>query len=235
MTSNNGRWSKSSEERDILLFELSTELMGCSDNGVAEISDIGVEITSTHEIAVQVYNLEADTEDYYTAIPLNILSTDYYGVSMSAVNEISELIIIATENGTIVDLTLPSFTTAQVTLNSDTKSAGETLSFTLQKREAFHVAVTDSSVAESVVGMKVHSSKPVSVISGNRKYMNDHLADAIPPISKLGKHYVLIPADPEGDGRATTYVIQATTDGDTVVTQYLTSTTTQNFTYVKII
>ena len=230
-----GSESKLSENQEPVVFDLRTELMGCSDDGIAEIGNKGVEITASHEVAVLVCNRESDTEDCYTAFPLDVLDTDYYAVSKPAANEVSELMIIATDDSTNVDLTLPSFTGVTVSLDSVSKSAGETLSFTLQKRETFHLAIESPSSAESVVGYKIHADKPVSVISGNRKYVNDHMAEQIPAKSKLGKHYVLTPADPTGDGRTTTYIIQATVDGVTTTVSHYISSGVQTYTYVPII
>ena len=110
MTTVYGSETKLSENQELLVFQLHTELMGCSDDNVAEIGDKGIEITASHEVAVLVCNRESDTEDCYTALPLDVLDTNYYAVSKPAVNEISELMIIATEDSTNVDLTLPSFT-----------------------------------------------------------------------------------------------------------------------------
>ena len=227
-----GSETKLSENGELQVFDLHTELMGCSDDNVAEIGNKGIEISASHEVAVLVCNRESDTEDCYTALPLDVIDTEYFTISRPSVNEISELMIIATEDSTNVDLTLPSFTGLTITLNNTSKSAGETLTFTLQKRESFHLAVHSASLSESVVGFKVQSDKPVSVISGMRKHVNDHMAEQIPGNSKLGKHYVLTPADPFEDGKTTTYIIQATVGGvDTTVTQY-TDSGNQNFTYV---
>ena len=121
-----------------------------------------------------------------------------------------------------------------VTLDNVSKGAGETMSFTLQKRGTFHLAVHSSSTAESVVGFKIQSNKPVSHISGMRKHVNDHMVVQVPGNSQLAKHYVLTPADPMADGRTTIYIIQATVAGvDTTVTQY-TNSGNQSYTYVPI-
>ena len=226
VTSQFGSVSRSAVNRDILTFPLSTDLMGCSENGIAEIDDKGVEINSTHEISVQVYNRESGSEDYYTALPVDILSTRYTSISKGATGEVAELMIIGTDADTAVDLTLPAYTHAQVTLNSDTISAGETLSFTLQDREAFHLSVPNYSVS----GFHINSTKPVALITGDRKDVNDHSVDQVPPESELGKHYVLVPANPADDNRDTTYIIQAIADGNTIVSRYLSSTTMQNYT-----
>ena len=214
-----------SENQDVMVFDLPTELMGCSDGGEAEIADKGVVITSTHEVTVQVYNRETDTEDCYTAWPIDVLVTDYVAVSNPATNEISELMIAAPEDNVNVDLTLPAYTSLTVTLNGESKSAGEVLSFSLQSREVFHLSVSSAATAESVVGFKIHADKPVAVFSGKRADSGDHQAEQIPGLTKLGTRYVLTPADPIADGRSTTYIIQATADGDTLVTRYLGTST----------
>ena len=71
---------------------------------------------------------------------------------------------------------------------------------------------------------------PVALITGVRKDVNDHSVDQVPPEKELGKHYVLVPANPADDNRDTTYIIQAIADGNTIVTRYLSSTTMQNYT-----
>ena len=132
---------------------------------------------------------------------------------MPTINDASELMIIGTENETSVSLSIPATTTLSVTFNGTTSSAGDTVSFTLNEFQTFHLAVSSSSVEESVTGYQVTSDKAVSVISGNRRYSDDHLVDQLSPVTQVGDHYILTPADPLGDGRLTTYIIQAVEAG----------------------
>lgn len=166
------------------------------------------------EIGVLVCNEETGTADCYTALPVDITSTEYYTTSMLAENEASELMIIAQEDGTNVDITIPSSSTHVITHDSVTTNAGETLTVELNTLETFHLSQTLSDPALSHMnGYHITSDKSVSVISGNRNYASDHLAEQIPPITKFGTHHILIPVDISSDGRSTTYIVQAVLDG----------------------
>lgn len=214
---------------------LPADLMGCSDGGAAEIEDIGVEINSYEmEIGVLVCNVETGSADCYSALPVDITGKEYVTTSMFAANEASEMMMIGQEDGTAVQIAIPASSTQTITLNGSQTSAGSTLSITLNKRQAFHLAQTSSSATYSHVnGYFITSDKSISVISGNRKFANDHLSEQLPPTSKLGTSYVLTPADPMGDSRVTTYIVQAVASGDTVVTRYLTGSTSETHTITK--
>ena len=191
--------------------------------GSATVDELGIEIDSHDiEIAVLVCNNEVDTADCYTAMPTDITGTEYYTVSVPSANDASEFMIIAEEDATTVDITIPVNLGQSVDYNGATTNAGGTFQVSLNKGQTFCLAQTTSNSDTShVTGYHITSDKAVSVISGNRKYDTDHVVDQMPPISKLGLSYVLIPADPVGDDRTTTYLIQAVEAGKHTLTTKL--------------
>lgn len=213
---------------------LPNDLMGCSEGGQAEVASKGVEInTYEMEVGVMVCNNQLDTADCYTALPSDVTGTEYYTVSMPAVNEASEFMIIAQEQNTSINITLPVSTGHNVTLNGSVTSAGQMLHVTLNQRQTFHLAQTTNAENTShVSGYHIATDKKVSVLSGNRRYGNDHMVDQIPPTNKLGTHFVLVPANPGSiqDIRHTTYIVQAVQAGNTVIKRYLTNSTFDSYT-----
>lgn len=180
------------------------------------MENIGIEIDSYDmEVSVLVCNFNVDTADCYTALPTDVTGTDYVVISMPSADDASELMILAQEDSTTATISIPTGLGHTITYAGQTYNGGESFQVPLNKNQVICLSQT-TSVAETshVSGYKITSDKPVSVLSGNRKYENDHMVDQIPPTSKLGTHYVLIPADPESDGRATTYVIQAVETGE---------------------
>lgn len=190
-------------------------MFSCLPGGDATVEDIGIEINSYDmEISVLVCNIEVDTADCYTALPTDVTGMEYYTVSMPSANDASELMIIAQADGTTVDITIPTGSGHSVTYNGATTTAGGVVQVSLNKGQTFCLAQTTANADTShVTGYHISSNNPVSVISGNRKYENDHMVDQMPPITKLDTHYVLVPADPVSDDRATTYVVQAVESG----------------------
>lgn len=211
---------------------LPSDLMGCSDGGVSEIQEKGVEINSyTMEIAVLVCSKETGTADCYTALPVDVTGQDYITTSMYVADDSSEFMIIGQEDSTSVTINIPASLGHTVTENGTATAAGGDLTISLNQRMAFHLAQTSAVAAQSTVnGYHITSDKPVSVITGNRKYSDDHLMEQVPPTTKFGDHYVLVPADLNSANIATTYIIQAVTSGVTTVTRYLSSTTSDTHT-----
>ncbi|XP_052774617.1 uncharacterized protein LOC128213126 [Mya arenaria] len=204
----------------------NADFMGCSEGGVAEVAPIGIEVDSYDmEIAVLVCNVEADSADCYTALPADdVTGTEYYTVSMPSANDASEFMVVAQNDATTIDITIPAGISHTVQLDVATYSAGDTFSVTLNKYEAFHLTQTISTSDHAhVTGHHIVSNLPVSVISGNRKYNTDHMAAQLPPSNKAGTHYVITPAIPVSDGRVTSYIVQAVTPGvTTTVKRYTT-------------
>lgn len=162
------------------------------------------------EIGVLVCNSATGSGDCYTALPAEEAGTDYFATSMMVANEASEFMVIAHEDDTVVEISVPS--------GSGHTDAGTKTSVTLNKLEAYHFAIsTTDPDTSSVNGYGFHSDKPYSLFSGNRRYSNDSMVTQVPPVEKFGTHYVLVSVDLLDDGRLTTYIIQAVVEGLTLI------------------
>lgn len=166
------------------------------------------------EVSLLVCSQETGTADCYTALPTDVTGTNYITSSMYAADEASEIMIVSQHDGTQVSIDIPDSLGHIVTLNGTSTTVGGDLVVTLDKRMVFHLAQSTHIAATSTVsGYHVSTNWPVTVISGSRNYADDHLMEQIPPSTKFGTNYVLIPVDIVKDGRATTYIIQAVETG----------------------
>ena len=187
--------------------------------GVAEIKDKGVRIQAlspVREIGVLVCSKETKTGDCYEALPNDVTGSDYIAVSMPVADQSSEIMIIAHTDGTEVTVDIPDTYSHIIELTGyPTSAAGGSITFTLNESQTFHLAQTSTTNHMSNVnGYHITSGvNPVSVISGNRNYANNHAVVQLPPTKKFGNESVLIPADVQTEGRLTTYIVQPVKTG----------------------
>jgi hypothetical protein len=167
---------------------------------------------------VVVCSKETGLGDCYDALPNDVLGTDYIAASMPAADESSEFMIISHADDNEVTVDIPDGYSHIIELSGQTTTAaGGTITFTLNQRQAFHLAQTSATASMSNVnGYHITSTKQVSVISGNRLYGSNHAVTQLPPTTKAGEKYVLIPVDIDSDGRLTTYIIQPVEAGENI-------------------
>ncbi|XP_070207990.1 IgGFc-binding protein-like [Littorina saxatilis] len=158
-----------------------------------EKSNKGVLIQASDEISVCSINKEPKSADAYISLPVDVLSTEYYAVTYT---KDAQFMVIATEDDTDVTIKWP-LNAAQVKIEYGdvTYRNGDTLRVTLDKFETFHVSKTQSSA--DYTGVHITSSKPVAVVSGNRKVSvpvesgtSDHLTEMLMPVDTWGKTFM---------------------------------------------
>jgi gliding motility-associated-like protein len=160
----------------------------------------GVHVTTTEECVVYVGNYMPFSSDAATAVPTSSLGNLYhvigYGVSGagSLVSNVSEFIVVATENATSIQVAFAS--------GSDSYAAGSTQNFTLNAGELMHfsssglIPIIPPGPAEAdLAGTVVTSNKKVAVFSGNNcTYVGacpfcDHLFEQVRPLVTWSYEY----------------------------------------------
>ncbi|KAK3584817.1 hypothetical protein CHS0354_006234 [Potamilus streckersoni] len=215
-----GTETKSTNSTAAVEFTIPANMMGCSNEGEAEIVEKGVHVSATREVGVVAINSETKSLGYYTALPVDVLGTSYYAISYSTSAGSSEMMVIATEDNTRVNITIPASKFYSVKVLNSTYSPGNTVSITLNKRYVFHLAQK----SESLTGYYIVADKPVSVISGNRVIAigtnlsrADHLVDQLLPTTSQGNHFILFKAPPGvTDSRVTYYKVIAMENNTTL-------------------
>lgn len=184
--------STSVSRGNIKKIELTHNIRGSG----TQVQDKGVRIVSTQEITVYGVNKEMYSTDGFVAFPVDAIGKEY--ILSTWTNE-AEFMIIGTEDGTTVQITLSSSnpTATSVSYNGGTYSNGQTFTVSLNKYQTFHALSTSG----DFTGTKVVSDKVVTVMTGNRKVAvkdtmtrssSDHLVEQVPPIETLGKDFFTI-------------------------------------------
>lgn len=172
------------------------------------VGNLGIGITSDVPVVVYTVNTLAASTDSYIAIPVKHLGTDYFTVCrpndrynpssssarLDTTVRSSEFMILAPEDGTIVEIT-PSVETYR-------GLAGVVQTVTLNRNQTYFVKSARTPVGTGdLSGSRIRSSRPVAVLSGHMRVSipredilsKDHLVEMLPPISKWGKRHVTVP------------------------------------------
>ena len=142
-------------------------------------------VDATDSVSVHGYYGTSRTADGFLVMPTTVLGRQYVATSSDRYTQWpndSELAVSATQDETTVVIGDP---------------VG--VAIVLQQYETYHY-VAYSSFATDVTGVFVTADKPISVMSGHQcgfvpvgVLACDYLMEHIPPISALGRHYVLAP------------------------------------------
>jgi alpha-tubulin suppressor-like RCC1 family protein len=150
---------------------------GASPTTVGTPLDLGIRVVAEDEVSVYGLNRVPFTTDAYLGLPVDILGTEY--LVMAYVSGGSQLAVVAVENGTNVEITLPG---------------GAPESVSLDRGQVFLRTAPD------VTGTVVTSTKPVAVFGSNQctnvppgASFCDHLVEQMPPTSTWGQNFVTMP------------------------------------------
>lgn len=172
----------------------------------------GMHVTALSPVSVHVISENATSADGYLALPTPGLGTKYYVMSYATTRYTgSEFALVATQNGTTVNIT-PSAAGA-------TRPAGNTFSVVLNAGETYQFA---NPAYADMTGTLVTSDKPVALFSGHRcadlpagvGYC-DYLVEQVPDVTRWGKTFHTAPFS--GRARYTVRVV-ASQDNTTFTT-----------------
>jgi gliding motility-associated-like protein len=165
------------------------------------IENKGVLVTTQDTVSVFASNIDPNTTDACRVLPTPSLGTDYFisaydGLSVSGITLPSEFVIVATENGTEIDIT-PSVPTL------GGNAAGTTFTIQLDEGESYQVQSSSGlDLSGSTVTATAASGdcRPFAVFAGAEcTYVPsscsacDHLVDQLLPIKTWGTNYFLVP------------------------------------------
>ena len=159
------------------------------------IENKGIHVTANDPVNVYALNYEEYTSDAAVILPVPTLGIEYYAMAFNTAvltgTLPSELLIVAAENGTQVEIT-PSVNTM------GGNSAGVPFTITLNQGEVYQVKADPGDLTGTRI-IAVGSCKRFAVFSGNIctdvwgcNYC-DHLYEQMYPVTTWGKGYITVP------------------------------------------
>ncbi len=161
----------------------------------------GLIITSTDTISVSAQNTKNFSADAALIYPIEALGVDYRVFSHmgdqggNTANYKSSFAIVATENGTTIDITPSCNTTGGKTTNT-------MFTITLQKGETYQVLAATNKLDLSGTLVQARDCKKIAVFGGATRASvlygscagsYDHLYEQMMPINMWGKKFIIIP------------------------------------------
>ncbi len=174
------------------------------------IEEKGIHITAHEEVTVYGLSRKSATTDAFLCLPTDILGDSYIIPSYPGVYGESQLVVVGTQNATMVTIT--------PTVTAQSRPAGVPFTITLNQGQAYQLQASGSG---DLTGSVVTSSAPVAVF-GSVECANistnctacDFIAEEIPPVSTWGKNFISAPlAGRNGD----IYRFLASEDNTTVI------------------
>ncbi|XP_046326162.2 IgGFc-binding protein-like [Haliotis rufescens] len=161
----------------------------------------GIHVTSSHHITVVGIDTESwkgsgSNYDSFLVRPTDQLGNEYYAVCYYITNSAagSTFAVVATNNDTLVSITLTTSDNVTVTFDSDTYSNGDIITRTLEQYDVLQIQTRSD-----LTGSHVIANKPITAYSGvNRTRVHFYgcsstMVDQLPPVNVWGKDYVTVP------------------------------------------
>jgi len=152
--------------------------------------------TSSNRVTVFGQNIVSSTVDTFLALsnPLSCVPDHeykYYGITIAKrySKYYSSVLIVGTENNTMVKLTVTQPVTIKVDDTDINLISGRQYSFMINRLQTVYIRSL-----EDLTGTKIVTKKPVSVFSGHQlgKY-DDHYIEQVPPTTLWGRVYYTAP------------------------------------------
>lgn len=155
-------------------------------------------------ISAYVLNSKSMTTDGFMALPNNALGTEYIHCSYWENGESknnyykSGFIVIATENGTSVNLSLKSAQGVTYGKTDKGRTPGEIWKVLLQKGQCYRVCTDAGTVGEfDISGTRITADKPIGLVSYHERATiprlmgssRNYLVEMIPPTNTWGMEY----------------------------------------------
>jgi len=155
--------------------------------------------TSSTNVTVIGQNLYGTNGDTFVALPIvKVCCAEYvyYGISVSSGSGDSVVLIVGTENDTVMNLTVTQSVNIKVNDTVISLHRGIEYSFIVNRLQTVYIGSSGD-----LTGTRIVTNKPVSVFSGHEcgyvpslSYWGcEHLIEQIPPTTYWGKTYYIAP------------------------------------------
>ena len=155
--------------------------------------------TNSNNVVVIGQSAASRSSDTFLALPIvKVCSTHYiyYGISVSFGRYDNVVLIVGTEDNTMMNLTATQSVNVKINDTVSSLTSGSQYSFIVNRLQTVYIGSSSD-----LTGTRIITDKPVSVFSGHEcgyvlslsSYYCDHLIEQIPPTTYWGKTYYIAP------------------------------------------
>ena len=176
-----------------LLFSNDLRLEG------TEMSQKGILVQATHNIAIFGFNKEAYSNDGFLGIPTDVLGKEYYATCATPLEYYTLILVVGIYDNTSVQIRLANNEAIEVQYNNESYGKNGVLEVNMNRYWTFQVHSLEQG---DLTGTYIRADKPVSVFSGNKEtpvgynaYHRpaDHLVEMQIPVETWGKKFAISP------------------------------------------
>ena len=159
---------------------------------VGTVYNGGIHVTSDEDIWLYARNLVTNTQDIATILPTSVLDTTYIVQDYPSTNYGGEVGFVATENGTVLTMTVPC------DIEGTSITAGTTLTVNLNRGQTY-LLLAANGAERTFSGMRVTSNgKPFAAFHGgwnpavpSNGSGRDHCYEQVSPMGLWGTEFVV--------------------------------------------
>ena len=164
--------------------------------GSEAVEDVGIQVTSFDPVSVYIHQYKDFRSEATVVLPVSSLGQEYYALTYTGINQQngifpSEFLIVGTENGTTISVTVADLT-------KENKAAGTNFEIQLDAGEVYQVQAKLGT--GDLTGSYIIADKKIAVFGGNQWTevptgcnARDNLLEQMFPVSTWGKKFVTIP------------------------------------------
>ncbi|MEZ4919132.1 MAG: gliding motility-associated C-terminal domain-containing protein [Saprospiraceae bacterium] len=164
--------------------------------GSEQVKLLGVQVLANDLVSVYIHQYHSLRSEATVVLPIETLGTEYFALTYRGVNiqgtvYPSEMLLVGTEEGTVITITLSANTLGG-------RQAGSTFTVVLNEGETYQIQGDRES--DDLTGTHVVSDKPLAVFAGARWTevptgcnARDNLLEQMYPVHTLGKQFVTVP------------------------------------------
>ena len=176
-----------------LLFSNDLRLEG------TEMSQKGILVQATHNIAIFGFNKEAYSNDGFLGIPTDVLGKEYYATCATPLKYYTLILVVGIYDNTSVQIRLANNEAIEVQYNNESYGKNGVLEVNMNRYWTFQVHSLEQG---DLTGTYIRADKPVSVFSGNKETPvgynaydrpADHLVEMQIPVETWGKKFAISP------------------------------------------
>ena len=159
---------------------------------------IYLKTNSTNVVVIGQNNVSYSSDTFLALPTIKVCCTDYiyYGISVSSGISDNVVLIVGTENNTMMNLTVTQSVNVKINNTVSSLTSGSQYSFIVNRLQTVYIGSSSD-----LTGTRIITNKPVSVFSGHEcgyvpsfSYSGcDHLIEQIPPTTYWGKTYYIAP------------------------------------------
>ena len=169
----------------------------------ATVANTGVHVVTTTDVTLYMRNLYLSggmSNDASMVIATPSLGTEYVAQTFSRDMEHTELVIVATQDGTHIKVEFSNDMALKPNLSSTFTGDERTQNIVLNQGQTYQVLGKRRTVNSYLSGTRISGDKPFAVFNGGEKstvpyavHNGDHMMEQSIPISSWGKRFVVAP------------------------------------------